>query len=253
MTKPILVANWKNHPGSLREAGALLKGLKKDAQLYKKIRTFIAPPAVYFPITSDLMKSSAPLASQDISSQISGTHTGEVTPDILKSFGVRLAILGHSERRAMGETSEMVSNKVKIAQKSGFIALVCVGEKERDQDGDHFESLRQEIRASLSGISRENARQVLIAYEPIWAIGKKAKDAMSASDLSQTIIFIKKVLTDLYGREVADGIPIIYGGSVEASNAEKLCKEGGVAGFLVGHASLDYKSFKTIAEMLLTK
>jgi triosephosphate isomerase (TIM) len=253
MNKPILVANWKNHPSSSKEALALLKKLKKDALHYKKIKTFIAPPATYFEGSSQIIKGFAGLASQNISSLDSGTHTGEVTPDILKSFGLRLSILGHSEQRALGEDSISVARKIKIAQKAGITALVCVGEKERDVDGEHFEGLKQEIRESLAGLKKESVKELVLAYEPIWAIGKKAKDAMSSQDLAQTVLFIKKVLTDMFGREVAEQVPVLYGGSVESSNAAILYKEGGVAGFLVGHASLDAKNFKAIAESLISK
>lgn len=253
MNKPILVANWKNHPSSLKEAQALLKKLKKDASYYKKVKTFIAPPETYFESTSTIVKGFAGLASQNLSFTESGTHTGELTPDILKSFGVRLSILGHSEQRALGETSVGVAQKIKIAQKAGITALVCVGEKERDTDGEHFEMLKQEIRESLSGLKKDNAREIVLAYEPIWAIGKKAKDAMSSQDVAQTVLFIKKILSDIFGREIAEAVPILYGGSVEPANAKSIYRDGGVAGFLVGHASLDAKSFRSISESLTKK
>ncbi len=247
MTKPILVANWKNHPESLARTVTLLSGLAKKPSLYKNLATFIAPPFPYFESVSKKIKSFATLSSQDIFFSPEGTYTGAITPDILKSFGVKMAIIGHSERRALGETNEVVLEKIKSAYRSGIIPLLCIGERERNAEGEHFEFIEEELKLSLEGIRRkDDAERLMIAYEPIWAIGKKASDAITPQDLSQMVIFIKKILTDIFGRESAEKIPILYGGSVEPDNAKALM-ETGVRGFLVGHASLDAKSFSEIA------
>ena len=254
MARPILVANWKNHPGSLTEAMALLRRLSRSSRLYKRLSFFIAPPYPYFALVSERLGNFSQLAAQDVSSLPSGNYTGQVTPDILKSFGVRLAILGHSERRGLGETSEHIARKVKTALRSGIAPLVCVGELSRDRDGEHFEFLRGQLRLSLAGLNRRSdVSRLALAYEPVWAIGKHARDAMTPADLSQSVIFIKKVLTDTFGRATADRIPILYGGSVEPANAEVLSKGTGIRGFLVGHASLNAKSFEAIAESLISK
>lgn len=253
MAKPILVANWKNHPASLKEAGNLLNALSRKALIYKKVTTFIAPPLPYLETVSKKIKRFANLASQDIFFTADGTHTGTVTPEILKSFGVKLSIIGHSERRELGETNEIVSQKVKTALKSGITPLVCVGEKTRDKDGDHFEFLREQMKMSLEGMRRkDDAGKLILAYEPVWAIGKRAKDAQSAADLAQTVIFIRKVLSDIFGREAAENMPILYGGSVEASNAKALYQESGIRGFLVGRASLEAEAFQSIAQSLVS-
>jgi triosephosphate isomerase len=255
MSKPILVANWKNHPSSLNEAKALLTQISRQSQLYKKLFFFIAPPLSYFESVSARPKSFIRLAVQNIFSTLrSGSYTGEVTPDILKSFGVKLAIIGHSERRAMGETSEDVSRKVKMAIRSGIIPLVCVGEVTRDQDGEYFEFLREELELSLASLNRKSdISNLVIAYEPVWAIGKNATDAMETTDLSESVIFIKKILTNMFGRAMAERVPILYGGSVEPSNADLLIRGTGIKGFLVGHASLDAKSLGFIAKSLISK
>ncbi|MBX4189129.1 triose-phosphate isomerase [Candidatus Parcubacteria bacterium] len=251
MKKPILVANWKNHPESLRAVTPILTGLSRKSAVYKKLSTFIAPPLVYIEAVSSKIKSFAGLAGQDIFFAMEGTYTGAVTPDILKSFGVKLTIIGHSERRALGETNEVAAAKVKTALRSGITPLLCIGEEARDAEGNYFEFLSEELKLSLEGIRRkDDAHKLIIAYEPIWAIGKKAKDAMPPADLAQMVIFIKKVLTEIFGRESAERIPILYGGSVESGNANELVATG-VQGFLVGHASLDPKNFSEIAEALL--
>lgn len=254
MAKPILIANWKNHPGSLSEARALLRQIAKSAKLYKKLSFFVAPPFIYFESVSERLGSFGRLASQNISSLPPGNYTGQVTSDILKSFGVRLAIIGHSERRGFGETSEHIAKKVKIALHSGITPLVCIGEISRDQDGEHFEFLREQIKLSLAGLNRKaDALKLALAYEPVWAIGKRAEDAIAPADLSQSIIFIKKVLTDMFGRAAAERIPILYGGSIEPANAGALFGETGIKGFLVGHASLNAKNFEAIARSLISK
>jgi len=253
MAKPILIGNWKNNPKSLEEASELLTALGRKALLYKKLSLSIAAPYPYLDAVKKKAAKYANLASQDIFFESEGVHTGSVTPDILKSFGVKLAIIGHSERRALGETNEVVATKVKTAFMSGIIPLLCIGELERDEEGRHLEFLADELKFSLEGIRRkEDAEKLIIAYEPVWAIGKRASEAMSATDLAEMVIFIKKTLTDIFGREAADSIPVIYGGSVDATNAESLYKESGIRGFLVGRASLDAKSFCEIAQALIS-
>jgi triosephosphate isomerase (TIM) len=248
MAKPILIANWKNHPQSLEEAKELLKKLGRKGGEYKKLTTFIASPYTYFESVANVASRFFHLASQDMP-LVQKTATGEVSSEILKNFGVKLAVIGHSERRAMGETSEGVSKKVKLALRLGIIPLVCIGETDHDSAGEHLEFIRKQIRESLSSVTRKDINKIIIAYEPVWAIGKKAKDAMQAGDLSQMVIFIRKVLSDMFGRDSAMKTKIIYGGSVESGNAEMLMKTG-VNGFLIGHASLKADEFLSIARAL---
>ncbi len=253
MSKLILVANWKNHPSSLEEAKNLLREMAKKKELYKKLALFVAPPLPYMETVSERAASFSKLAAQDIPLVPKGDYTGVTSLDMLKSFGTRLAIIGHSERRAMGESSEMVSQKIKAALRAGIVPLVCVGEEKRDKDGEHFGLLREEIKALLAGVSKQAASSVIVAYEPVWVIGKSAEDALPPGDLAQSVIFIRKILSDLYGRNTADRISIVYGGSVEPANAGALARETGVAGFLVGHASLRAKWLEEIALSMTSK
>lgn len=246
MPKPILVANWKNYPNSLPEAKALLKELSKKKALFSKVSLLIAPPTPYMELVAN---SFAKLASQDLPSIEKGAHTGMVSVEMLKSFGTKVAILGHSERRALGESSAEVAGKVRVALKAGITPLVCVGELVKDAEGEHFEFLREEIKASLLGVSKKEVERIMLAYEPVWAIGKSAKDAIKPEELSQTVLFMRKALSDLFGRAAAEKVGILYGGSVEPKNASALMG-GGVRGMLVGHASLDAKSFVGIVEAI---
>ncbi|MSR87659.1 MAG: triosephosphate isomerase [Candidatus Zambryskibacteria bacterium] len=252
MAKPLLVANWKNYPSSLSEAQRLLRELAKKRELFKKVSLFIAPPSPYLESVSNKIKRFGSLACQDISSLAKGTYTGEVTSEMLKSFAVRLAIVGHSERRALGETSKDVASKIDVALKSGIAPLVCIGELERDKDGEHFEFLRQELKLMLSGISKNEVVKIALAYEPVWAVGKYAKEAINPQELSQTVIFLRKVLGDLFGRAAADKVPILYGGSVEPANAGELMNGSGIRGFLVGRSSLNAESLEAIARDIIS-
>ncbi len=249
MAKPILVANWKNFPNSLSEAKFLVKELKRRKEIFRKINLFIAPPTPFL----EVVKGLGGLAAQDLSLAGKGSHTGEVSAEILKSFGVRLAILGHSERRILGESSAEINKKIKHALRSGITPLICFGEREKDSDGKHFETLRDELKILLAGLSKADMSKIALAYEPVWAIGRTSKDAIEPAELAQSIVFIKKVLSDLFGRKVADLIPILYGGSVEPVNAGELMRETGVRGFLVGHASLSPKSFEAIVRSMIEK
>lgn len=252
MAKPILVANWKNYPSSLDESRRILRNYSKDRSLYKKLHFFVAPPLPYLDAVA-AFSGFVGLGCQDISSVPKGTHTGVVGSDILKSFGVRITILGHSERRALGENSGDVAVKVGAALASGIVPLICVGENTKDADGEHFEYIREQLKDSLSGLKKSDASKIIIAYEPVWAIGKDAVGAMEPEELSQSALFIRKILTEMFGRNIAGRIPVLYGGSVDEGNADTLAAVPGVAGFLVGRASLDAKRFKKIAEALSKK
>lgn len=250
MAKPILVANWKNYPGSLEEAKDLLKGYAKKKDIYKQTHLFIAPPAPYFESVS--AKGLGELASQDFS-LLKGTHTGTIPAEILKSFGVRLAIVGHSERRALGESATEVAAKAAAALKAGLTPLICFGEKARDADGEHFDFLRHELKALLTEIPKKDAAKMMLAYEPLWAVGAQAKSAIDPMELAQTIVFVKKVLADLFGRKLADKVAILYGGSVDEENAGLLLRNSGAKGLLVGRASLNPESFAGIARSISEK
>lgn len=252
MAKTILVANWKNGPASLEEAKKILKGYGKKRELYKKLSFFIAPPSAYFESVSAAGRGYSKLAVQNLS-LAKGVCTGEITPEIQKSFGAKIAILGHSERRSLGETDEEVSRKMRLALKSGLAPLVCVGEKARDAEGEYYEFLRNQIKASLTGLTKQAAASMLVAYEPVWAVGVDATGYLQPEELGQTARFIRKVLSDLFGRAIGEKIPVLYGGSVDDRNAGELLSAGGVQGLLVGRASLNPKSLEQIAQSLIRK
>ncbi len=159
---------------------------------------------------------------------------------------MKYVILGHSERRRDGETNEVVAKKVVTALTSHLVPIVCIGERERDEKGSHFAFLEEQITASLKGIGKARAKNLVIAYEPLWAIGRTYKAALDPYALHETTIFIRKILAKMFGRAIGMSIKILYGGSVESGNVAELMKGTGIAGYLIGHASLDPEELRAL-------
>lgn len=244
----LVVANWKANPPTLREAKTLFSSLKRSAKSLSRTTLVICPPVAYLaPLALTYRGSDIAFGSQDVSAHAGGAHTGEVTVTMLKSLGAKFSIVGHSERRAIGETNDQIAKKLVQALEKGLGGILCVGERERDSEAHYLEEIRRQITSALLGKSVAQVKRTTIAYEPVWAIGKDADAAISARDLHQMVLFIKKVLTELYP-DAAKAVSILYGGSVEAGNAKSLMHESGVSGFLVGHASLSPDSFLPILD-----
>jgi len=241
--KKLIVANWKMNPGSSAEARVLFRKVKLAGGKLEKVETVICPPFPFLGLFPNSGTTRVSLGAQDVFWANAGRATGEVSPEMLKDLGVSYVIIGHSERRAFGETDEVVSKKVKAVLIEGLTPIVCVGEKERDPDSRYFDILKTQIVASFTGIVRAQFQGICIAYEPLWAIGKSAKEAMDPRGIREMAIFIQKVLADSFGEETAQLPRILYGGSAEESNTAPILAEGGVSGLLVGHASLDAERF----------
>ncbi|OGG47840.1 triose-phosphate isomerase [Candidatus Kaiserbacteria bacterium RIFCSPHIGHO2_01_FULL_49_13] len=239
--KKIVIANWKNYPTTKRDALKLFGAAKKSAARARGVTTIICPPAIFLPLFS--ARGKILLGSQNVSGETTGAHTGELSASMLSPFRVTYVIVGHSERRALGEDEAVVAKKVRRALAEGIRPVLCIGEAKRDTQGAYHEFLRQEIRSALIGLSSAEVKRVLIAYEPIWAIGKSAADAMKPGEVHETVIFIRKTLTEIVDRSTTERVPILYGGSVELDNVVSLYTYGDVDGFLVGHASTDAKIF----------
>ncbi|KKW12885.1 MAG: Triosephosphate isomerase [Parcubacteria group bacterium GW2011_GWA2_49_9] len=241
--KKLMVANWKMNPGSVAEARVLFGKTKLAGGKLDKVETVMCPPFPYLGLFAHAGTTRVSLGAQDVFWANIGRATGEVSPEMLKDVGASYVIVGHSERRALGETDEMVSKKLRAVLAEGLTPIVCVGEKERDVDGKYFDILKNQIKSSLAGIRRTDFREFVIAYEPLWAIGKSAREAMTPRDIRETSIFIRKVLADMYDATTAELPVLLYGGSAEGSNTAAILRDGGVSGLLVGHASLDASGF----------
>ncbi len=249
--KQIIVGNWKMNPRTLLEARKLFDSIKKETE-GMKTEVVLCPPSVFIGDLALRTGGKSLLGSQNMFFEEEGAFTGEISAPMLKSLSVKHLIVGHSERRAMGETNEMISKKIQAGIKAGFTVILCIGEKERDSESAYLQKLKEQIIASLNGVSKKSLIKIIIAYEPIWAIGEKATGFVDSATLLETIIFIRKVLNDTYDQTSAHSMKVLYGGSVDEKNASDLMKEGGVAGLLIGRASVDAKKFVTIVKIAET-
>lgn len=217
----------------------------------RKTHVVVAPPLPFISELEQLAPSKRiEIAAQDVFYEKSGAHTGEVSVSMLKSVGVSYVILGHSEMRARGESDYDINADTLAALRSGLTAIVCVGEKLRDSHGSHFTFVETQLSAALADVPKTKLSQLVIAYEPVWAIGT-GKNA-TPEDVQEMKLFIQKVLADRFGRSVASKVGILYGGSVTKKNAKILLENGEVDGFLIGGASLRPAEFVQIVNLAET-
>ena len=244
--KPLIVANWKMNPLSQKAANQLFDSLKRGLRNVRKTEVVICPPFVYLSRLK-IKDLRLKFGAQDCFWQDKGAFTGEVSPQMLKDLGVKYVILGHSERRqVIGETDEMVNKKLKEVLKLKLLPIVCVGETARERKkGETFQVLKREIKEGFKNVPKSQMSKVVIAYEPIWAIG--TGNPCSADDALTAILFIRKVIFQIFGMAVAKKIRILYGGSVNSQNAGDYLSQEGISGLLVGGASLKSKEFLKIA------
>lgn len=248
--KKLIIANWKLNPNSLKEAKKLFFDIKKIASKTSKIQTIICPPFVYINELNKMYSGHRiSIGAQNTFWEEEGSYTGEISSKMLKDVGVKYVIIGHSERRALGETDKDINKKVISAFKAGLNIILCIGENKRDPQALYLKFLKEELQNALLSVQNKNLKNLIIAYEPIWAIGKTADDAISSHQMHEMYIFIRKTLTEIFDKKNASYPPIIYGGSVETKNTEELLAYGEIDGFLVGHASVKPEQFNKILEI----
>lgn len=245
--KPLVVGNWKMNPKTAEAAKKLAANVASRGRAVKAALV-VCPPHPFLSVVPKRLL----LGAQDVFYEEEGAYTGAVSASMLKSAGVRYVIVGHSERRALGDTHEIVREKLRAALEGGLSAILCVGENIRDDDGSYLQELKEQLRSALLGLSRSLVDRLVLAYEPVWAIGTKAKGVLSGEDALHTHLFVRKVLTDLVG-DRGRRVPILYGGSVSAENAGELYRAGAWQGFLVGRESLDADRFIAIARAAAEK
>jgi len=249
---PLVIGNWKMNPATLGKARKLFLDTR-NALGRKKIHCDIAvaPP---FPFLSEMQRLSPSqkigLSAQDVFFESIGAHTGEVSIPMLKSVGVSSVIIGHSERRAAGESDEEIYKDIQAVFKTGVTAIVCVGEKQRDEHGNYFGIVEAQLRSAMRDIPKAKLSQLVIAYEPVWAIGTGA--TATAQDVHEMKLFIQKIIVDQFGRPALNKIRILYGGSVKKGNAQELLEIGHVDGFLIGGVSLKPKEFAEVIQIAHT-
>ena len=245
MRKKIIAGNWKmnkNHNEAVELINSLKSGIDTD-----KSDVVVCVPFVDLASVSEAIKgTNINLGAQNMHFEESGAYTGEIAPSMLKELGVKYVIIGHSERRAyFGETDEIVNKKVKKALEHNIVPILCVGESLEERELDiTIELVRIQVKKAFDGISKEDAKKVVIAYEPIWAIGTgKVATKEQAEEVCKEV---RKVVAEVYGQEIADVIRIQYGGSVTGDSANELFNMPNIDGGLVGGASLKEDFIKVV-------
>lgn len=246
----LIVANWKAYIDTPQEAKKLLATAKRLSAV-RRVKLVLAPAFPHLGLLAFGNRSKVQFAAQDVSPASVGAATGEVEAVALRKLGVRYVIVGHSERRAQGESDVLIAQKVRRVLAEGLIPIVCVGEKERDADARYLATLKQQLSTVFSMLSPKEALSVIVAYEPIWAIGRHADDAIAPADLAEMVLYIRKVLAGFLPGKSAQKAMVIYGGSVEPLNIRGLAGGSGIEGFLVGHASADPTTFSALVKALV--
>ena len=253
MRKPIIAGNWKLNK-SIKEAVDLVHEIKGQCAGMGAVDIVVCPVFTALIKVSEVLKgTNIGLGAQDLYWQDSGAFTGEVSAPLLKDAGCQHVIIGHSERRQFfGETNETVNHKVKAALAHGLTPIVCVGENLQEREsGKTFDVVKDHVENSLKGFSAQEVQKMVIAYEPVWAIGT-GKTATPAQ-AQEVHGFIRKLLEKMHGKAVAESVRIQYGGSVKADNAKELISQPDIDGALVGGASLKADSFVGIIQGSLSK
>lgn len=246
MRRTVIAGNWKMNKTN-KEAVEVLSKLKALVKDEKDVDVVIGAP---FTCLADAVKavegSNIKIAAENVYPEIEGAYTGEISPKMLKDIGVTYVIIGHSERREyFKETDEFINRKVKIALENEITPILCVGEKlEERERGETIKIVSKQVKYGLIGITKEEAPKIIVAYEPVWAIGtgKTATPEIA----QETHKEIRKVLVELFGEKVAEEMTIQYGGSMKPENAKELLVQEDIDGGLIGGASLKAESFYEI-------
>jgi len=243
--KFFIIANWKMNPSNLDRAKKLFLSLKNAIKSIKNEEIIICPPFIY--LSEFFCKSKGikylKLGSQDVFWEKEGAFTGEISPVQLKNTGCEYVIIGHSERRRfIAETDEMINKKIKAVFKEKLKPILCIGESEIERrKGRTWQVLRKQLKKGLKQVGAQLIKNIIIAYEPVWAIG--TGEACSISDAKKVRLFIEKMVGE---------VPILYGGSVNSKNVKGFVKEAGFDGVLVGGASLKSSEFISIIKKVET-
>ena len=246
--KPMVAGNWKMNK-TLGEAAELLEALKPELKDIESVDLVVCTPYIDLPLAKEVLaESNIKVGAQNLHWETSGAYTGEVSAPMLKDL-CDYVIIGHSERRAMfGETDETVNKKVAAALGVGLMPIVCVGETLEENEAGQTEAVVDRmVREGLKGLSSEEAAKIVIAYEPVWAIGTgKTATPDQANDVHKNIV--RPILREMFGEEVGNGMRILYGGSVKPSNAAELFGQSDIDGGLIGGASLKTADFVGIVK-----
>lgn len=248
MRKPIIAGNWKMYK-TIPEGRSLVQGVIEKLAGYTEVEVVFCPPFTALSAIKELVRgTSFGLGAQDLYWKEQGAFTGEISPLMLKDIGCDYVIIGHSERREhFGETDQTVNQKVKAALAAGIKPIICVGETLAQREAGETESLiKRQTEGALQGVEAGAIPQIVIAYEPIWAIG--TGKSSSGADANQVIGLIRKTVAGLFGDEPAQQMRVQYGGSVKPENIKEFMDQPEIDGALVGGASLEIESFVKIVK-----
>ena len=251
MRIPIIAGNWKMNK-TVKESIELANGIKRSLFDIEGVEVVICPPYTSLSdVREVIMDTNIKLGAQDLFWEKEGAYTGEVSAAMLKEVGCDYVIIGHSERRQyFGETNLTVNKKVKAALAVKLTPIVCVGEKlEERKAGKAFDVVKDHVENSLAGLSKDDMLKAVVAYEPVWAIGTGVNATKEQAE--EIHKYIRGLLRNIFGKEVADAVRIQYGGSVKPDNIKELIAEEDVDGALVGGASLKVDSFIQIVKNCL--
>ncbi len=237
------------NPKDISSARKLFSSIKTKATRLKRARAVLCVPYLYIESLSRLKNIKIELGAQDAYHESEGAFTGRISTNMLKKAGVKYVILGHSEMRATGDTNKEVNKKIKKALEDRLMVVLCVGEIVRDEEGAYLSFISDELQESLMKVPKEFFKNVIVAYEPIWAVGAKSKNVDTPADFLEKAIFIRKILSHITEKHIAMKIPILYGGSVNENNCEGFLRDGKADGLLIGRASLDKDSFGAILKI----
>lgn len=246
MRKKIVAGNWKMNT-ELQNGLELARSVEEQGKnLESDVLLIIAPPFTHLAKINEVIQS-VKLASQNCASAEKGAYTGEVSPDMLKSVGVEYVILGHSERRSYyKEDNTLINKKIKLALAKGLKPIFCCGESLNDrEEGRLFDVIRKQVEVGLKDVSPSEMGQVIIAYEPVWAIGTGV--TATPEQAQEMHHFIRSLIKELYDANIADQTTLLYGGSCKPGNAKELFANPDVDGGLIGGASLKAEDFIQIA------
>lgn len=249
----LIVANWKMNPTSRNGARQLFDAIGRRLKGRGRVEVAVCPPFVYLPSILDILsgrkKCQVKLGAQDCFWEEKGAFTGEISPLMLRDLKVKYVIVGHSERRKLiGETDEIINEKLRAVLGANLTPILCIGETaEERKKGKIFQVLEKEIREDLKKVPKSKIEKVVIAYEPIWAIG--TNNPCSGDDALTAVLCIRKIVSQIFGKKGTRNIRILYGGSANSKNAQDYLFHDSINGLLVGSASLDAGEFVRIVKI----
>ncbi len=249
MRRKIVAGNWKMNKNVIDAQQLMIQLLSYKNNHATNCEVWIAPPALYLMMAKDIFeKDEIGVFAQDMSEHDSGAYTGEISADMLESIDATGSLIGHSERRIYHrETDAHCFQKIKKALEKGLTPIYCNGETlEQRKAGQHFEVVKNQTEVALTGLSAEDVKKVVIAYEPVWAIG--TGETATPEQAQEIHAYIRSILAEKFGKETADEVSILYGGSVKPDNAKEIFSQPDIDGGLIGGAALKIEDFSKIID-----